>query len=250
MEWKPKRHRTPPGFADAIDKGFDYDHSNTEAENRQRARDDGYFETELISDEAFDAWREEGEKLSFHASAHQWTLGDWIVQGEELKEIAGITRNQEFKHGVYSVAADITGLSVATIKDYAYVARNVPDDGRRNAKLGFGHHKLIAGLPEKLQLEFLSEMELGHLAVGAARRRIRFVLNQGQPRHKPNDKNDLQAERIIRLGEELIEALSHDHLTAKTPSVYFRLMDTVTKALEVLDEKISAASVRTDADAA
>jgi hypothetical protein len=176
-------------------------------------------------------------------------LGDWIVQGEELKETAGITRNQKFKHGVYSVAADITGLSVATIKDYAYVARNVPED-IRNPLLGFGHHKLIAGLSRDEQLGFLSEMELGHLTVGAARKRIRFVVNQGQP--KPNDKNDLHAKRIIGICEELLDALAENHLTAETPSVYFNLMDTVTKACEVLDEEIAAvnASVRTDAGAA
>ena len=86
----------------------------------------GYCQPELIPEEAFDEWRTKGEKLAFDAAEHQWDLGDWINEGEWLKETAGITRNQYFKHGVYVAGADITGLSVATIKDYAYVARNVP----------------------------------------------------------------------------------------------------------------------------
>jgi hypothetical protein len=174
-------------------------------------------------------------------------LGDWIVRGEELKEIASITRDQRFKHAVYSAAADITGLSIQTIKDYAYVARNVPDGMRRMETLDFGHHKLVAALSDEQQRDFLLEFESGHLSVGDARRRLRFVLNQGQPKPQTKDKADTGAERIIRLCDQLLESISRSHLTASTPAVYFTLMDTVTKTCEVLEDEIAAASVRTDA---
>jgi hypothetical protein len=249
MEWKPERRPVPREFVGMVNNGFDYDHSNTEEENRQRAQDGGYCDPELVSDEDYDSWRDRGEKLCFDAADHQWALGDWIVEGEYLWDVAAAIRNRRFKHGVYMAAADITGLSVATIKDYAYVARNVPEE-RRNAILSFGHHKLIASLPEKQQLESLSEMELGHLTVGDARRRIQYCLNGAKPKPESKDKADARAEQIIRLCGELLKLLSQGHVTASTPAVYFALIDTVTKVSEVLDEEIAAASVRTDADAA
>ena len=195
----------PKGFVEAVENGFDYDHSNTEEENRQRMQDEGYCQPELIPEEAFDEWRTKGEKLAFDAAEHQWDLGDWINEGEWLKETTGITRNQYFKHGVYVAGADITGLSVATIKDYAYVARNIYC--RRIKTLSFGHHKLIAGLPRSNKSSFyLRNSEVGHLTVGDARRRIRQVLNGAKPKAKPEpkDKADVRAERIVELcGESL-----------------------------------------------
>jgi hypothetical protein len=250
MEWKPERRPVPREFVGMVNNGFDYDHSNTEEENRQRAQDGGYCDPELVSDEEYDSWRDRGEKLCFDAADHQWALGYWIVEGEDLWDLATAIRNRRFKHGVYMAAADITGLSVATIKDYAYVARNVPEE-IRNKTLSFGHHKLIAGLEREQQLAFLSEMAVGHLTVGDARRRIQYV-NRAKPKPKTEskDKADARAEQIIGLCEELLKLLSQGHITASTPAVYFALTDTVTKVSEVLDEEIAAASVRTDADAA
>lgn len=259
----PRRRRVPKGFADAAVRGYDYDSTNTEAENRQRAEDGGYFETEVVSDEEFDAWRERGEKLSFDAADHQWALGDWIVEGDELRDAASLTRSQRFKHGVYNSAADVTGLSVPTIKDYAYVARSVPEEMRVKT-LSFGHHKLIAGLPREQQLKFLDEMQAGRLNVGDARRRIKYLLSRAKPESKPNDKANVRTEakpkpkskskdeadgragELIRLCEQLIELLSQDHLAAATPAAYWTLMHTVATAREVLEE-IETASVRTDA---
>jgi hypothetical protein len=256
-----RRRHVPKGFAGAVARGYDYDSTNTEAENRQRAEDDGYFETEVVSDEEFDAWRERGEKLSFDAADHQWALGDWIVEGDELRGAASLTRSQCFKHGVYNFAADVTGLSVATIKDYAYVARSVPEEMRVKT-LSFGHHKLIAGLEREQQLAFLSEMEVGHLTVGDARRRIKYLLSRAKPESKPNDKANVRTEakpkpkskdeadgragELIRLCDQLIELLSQDHLAAATPAAYWTLMHAVATAREVLEE-IETASVRTDA---
>jgi hypothetical protein len=150
---------------------------------------------------------------------------------------------------------------VATIKDYAYVARSVPEEMRVKT-LSFGHHKLIAGLEREQQLAFLSEMEVGHLTVGDARRRIKYLLSRAKPESKPNDKANVRTEakpkpkskdeadgragELIRLCDQLIELLSQDHLAAATPAAYWTLMHAVATAREVLEE-IETASVRTDA---
>jgi hypothetical protein len=263
MEFRSKRRPVPREFVGMVNAGFDYDHSNTEQENRQRAHDEGYCDPELVSDEEYDAWLERGEKLGFDAAEHQWALGDWIVEGEDLWDLATAIRNRRFKHGVYMAAADITGFRVDTIKDYAYVARNVPE-GTRVKTLSFGHHKLIAAVPHEQQVKFLAEMQSGGLNVGDARRRIKYLLSRAKP--EPNDKAnvsaepkpkskpkleskeeaDARAEQIIRLCDQLIELLSQDHLAAATPAAYWTLTHTVATANEVLEE-IATASVHTDA---
>jgi hypothetical protein len=115
MEWKPKRHRVPSAFVNAVANGYDYDSTNTEAENRQRAEEGGFFGIELIGEEVFEEWRDRGKKLYLDEAEHHWALGDWIVEGEDLKEIAISTRNQQFKHAVYSFAAEITGFNLNLI---------------------------------------------------------------------------------------------------------------------------------------
>lgn len=195
---------------------------------------------ELIGDNAFAEWRREGEDLTRDAADHQWALGDWIVRGEELKEVAGITQDQRFKHAVYSAAANITGLSVYTIKDYAYVARNVASDDREPT-LSFGHHKLVSALPRDKQRELLQEMQLGNLTVGDARDRVKFVVNQGKPKPATKTKAERMSERIIALCESLAELLGQYEGSTARPDLQSRCVESINKARRAL------ASVRTDA---
>jgi hypothetical protein len=267
MEFRSKRRSVPAGFVEAVEAGFDYDHTNTVEENRERATDEGYFGVELIRDEDFERWRAEGERLLIDAAEHQWALGDWIVRGEEFKEIASITRDQSFKHGIYSGAAEITGLSVDTIKDYAYVARNVPEEIRVKT-LAFGHHKLVAGLSEEEQRKQLELFKTGHLTVDDARRRIQYLRDKGQLSSKPakagadsrparlakepqpkselDHKPDKRAQRIVKLCDQLLDSLSEDYIAAAaTPAAHWTLTLTAARVREVLEEA-ETASVHTD----
>src|ERR1700676_1355788 len=99
---------------------------------------------ELVGEEAFVNWREQGKKIVVEECDRQWALGEWIVGGEEMKEAAGITIDQRFKNAVYKSAADITGHSVKTIKSWAFVVRNVPVELKQEFKVSFAHLKLVA----------------------------------------------------------------------------------------------------------
>src|SRR6266851_4611729 len=74
---------------------------------------------ELVSEEEFMNWREQGKRIVIGETDRQWELGRWIVFGEDLKELAGIARDQRFRNAVYKAAADITGYSVKTVKQLA-----------------------------------------------------------------------------------------------------------------------------------
>jgi len=238
-----RKRSIPTEFRDAVANGYDYDHHLNVEENRERATEEGSLLQELVTDADFDLWREEGVRLLFEATAHQWAIAEWIMRGEDMKEIASDTRDQRFKHAIYSAASDIFDFTVNMVKDYAYVARNVPPEIRVE-ELSFGHHKLVASLSPELQRKFLTEMQTGRLTIGDSKRRIRHELNQGQPKPKPNDDKDLRAKKIIRLCDQLADSL--DYLTAAMPVAYWTLMQTVAKAHEVL-EQIEAASAHTDA---
>jgi len=64
---------------------------------------------ELVSDRAFLEWREAGYTLALDIAQHQFAVGDWIIQGEDLKEVAG---NPRGRHAVYSAASDLSLIHI------------------------------------------------------------------------------------------------------------------------------------------
>jgi hypothetical protein len=161
---------------------------------------------EWIGDEAFMEWRKQGDAINLKAKDHQWELGRWIVSGETMKEIAGEVVDQRFKHSVYAAAADITGYSINSIKGFASVVRNVPEEIRDEFPLlSFAHLKLVAKYHENpdRQRNLLSEMLIGDLKVGQARERLRFLDGEIKERKSKADKH---ASRIIsHLNHVLVE---------------------------------------------
>lgn len=69
-----------------------------------------------------------------HAGAVQWWLGDWVNYGEATY---GET---------YSQALEATEYEEKTLRNYAYVARNIQMSRRRD-NLTFSVHSEIVGLP-------------------------------------------------------------------------------------------------------
>jgi hypothetical protein len=191
---------------------------------------------ELVSDQAFLKWRDAGYALALDMAQHQFTIGYWIVEGEDLKEVAG---NPKGRHAIYSAASDITGLNVATVKDYAYVARHVPPSVRVPT-LAFGHHKLIAGLPEVQQREWLSEMQLGKLSVREARRKMQH--RAGKQDHKPEPEltspADKRAMKIIQLCKPLVEVLSENTFDEVSPLVSRTMVESLEAVRKLVADEL------------
>lgn len=96
-----------------------------------------------------DDWEQTGQLLHLLDQSLQWLIGDLIVHGEDLA------------YGDQIKIADLFGFQHSTIRDYAYVARNVELSVRTDS-LDFGHHKLVAGFAPREQVEWLQRAEIGN----------------------------------------------------------------------------------------
>ena len=97
-----------------------------------------------------DHWEQLGRLLFRLDHSIQWLIGDWLLHGES---------NQWGKH---EEIADKLGYEVKTLYDYRYVARNV-HFSVRTEKLSFGHHKLVAHLQTKEQVQWLRTAAAGDI---------------------------------------------------------------------------------------
>jgi alkylhydroperoxidase/carboxymuconolactone decarboxylase family protein YurZ len=103
-------------------------------------------------------WVRVGEQLSAACKRMQFAIGDWMVYGDNTfsgqREMFG-EMGRGVSSTIYDIAADITGLDRQTLRDYAYVARNVPPSLRKDA-LEYGHYKVLAKLPEPKRREWIA----------------------------------------------------------------------------------------------
>jgi hypothetical protein len=99
----------------------------------------------LLSGETvqYEDWESLGRILRDLHGSIQWIVGDWFLCAES---VWGKT---------YDEIAAFLEVSVETLYDYSYVSRSV-QFSVRTEKLSFGHHKLVAGLTEDEQREWLN----------------------------------------------------------------------------------------------
>lgn len=96
------------------------------------------------------AWVHTGHRLGAMTRCSQWWLGDWIHYG---------TARWGEK---YKEAARITGYDVQTLRNIAYVARQV-DVSRRRDNLSWSHHAEVCALEPDEQdrwLDFAAEQRM------------------------------------------------------------------------------------------
>lgn len=79
-------------------------------------------------------WETYGEILRRVDEAKQWAIGDWLLDGK-----------QHYGDGLYKRAAEVTGLSEGTLRDYAWIASGFEMSLRKD-KLTYNHHKEVASL--------------------------------------------------------------------------------------------------------
>jgi 3,4-dihydroxy-2-butanone 4-phosphate synthase len=112
----------------------------------------------VSADLEFDEWVGLGRRLFRIADASAWWIGDWLVYGE-------------WRYGEkYHTAVEQFGLSYDRLRDYVYVASNVPAAVRR-ADLTFRHHRLVAKLgveEQRMWLALAAEREWSARALGEA----------------------------------------------------------------------------------
>jgi hypothetical protein len=119
----------------------------------------------------FDTWLGIGRRLASVADSSAWCLGDWLIYGEKAYP------------GRYRDAIEQTSLRYQTLRNYAWVARQMPP-GRRRESLSFGHHAEVAALPELEQEYWLRTAE----KLGWSRNRIRQEIRASLTERKGGDQ--------------------------------------------------------------
>ena len=67
--------------------------------------------TEVIRESTEQEWQSYGEILRRVEEAKQWAIGDWLVDGK-----------RHYGDGLYKRAAEITGLTEGTLRNYASIS--------------------------------------------------------------------------------------------------------------------------------
>lgn len=89
-------------------------------------------------------WYSIGQTLMFMYEWTPWAIGDWLNYGERV-----------FGEK-YAQAAKVSGRSVRTLYNLAYIARHIPPENRVE-RLDIGHHDAVASLPAEEQRMLLQE---------------------------------------------------------------------------------------------
>ena len=97
---------------------------------------------EFFGDLSLAEWNDLGSRLAPIAKSIALMLGDWVNYGKKA-----------YGHK-YKEAARVTGLAEKTLRNYAYVARNV-GHSLRDPSLGQEHHAAVAPLEPHLQKHWL-----------------------------------------------------------------------------------------------
>lgn len=125
-----------------------------------------FEKNELIISESItkDEWKEIGSGLTIINGSVQIWIGDWARFGEK--------RGFYTDTKTYNEIAEITGYSPKSIKEFKYVAENVPSSIRMDDN-SFGHLQLVASLTPEKQTEFLNKAVEEKLSVRDLREEIR-----------------------------------------------------------------------------
>lgn len=200
--------------------------------------------TEIVSEEEFEAWRERGTELVRAAGMNQWAIGEWIVEGEDLKEMAGLMgADQQFKNSVYKAASAITGHSVQTIKSIAFVVRHTLELKDEFKELSFAHFKLVASPQIDLEKKrnLLGEMQRSKRNVMDSREMVRFQTGTVPEKRSRADKRAL---RLIAHCKHILAEMENYNLAAASPKLQEQVLDKVAATRLVLELEFAGFEVK------
>ena len=126
---------------------------------------------------SFEEWETLGNKLARVGRSIGMIIGDWINYGEK-------------SYGkTYLEALKSTGFDYATLRDFAYVAKNV-ELSLRNDNLDYNHHKIVAKLPPEDQRRWLAAAAKHGLSVRRLRKSVAMgrIVSIDEMQSDPTDK--------------------------------------------------------------
>ncbi|XHR27638.1 MAG: hypothetical protein ACFUZC_17060 [Chthoniobacteraceae bacterium] len=129
---------------------------------------------------SFEEWEKLGNKLARVGRSIGMIIGDWINYGEK-------------SYGkTYLEALKNTGFDYATLRDFAYVAKNV-ELSCRHDNLGFEHHKIVAKLSPEDQRRWLDAAEKHKLSKRRLRKSVILgrIVSIDEMQSDPADKGNI-----------------------------------------------------------
>lgn len=119
----------------------------------------GTLGLEIADDLTFDEWKQFAPHLGDAALALGFAIGDWLIYGERFAPQRPLPGFEDMPakvpHERYEKALLATRLDIATLQNFAYVARKVPRSVRHEL-LSFEHHRAVARLDEAKQKEWIA----------------------------------------------------------------------------------------------
>lgn len=129
-------------------------------------------------------WVLAGRKFGQISRCSQWWIGDWICFGNA-------------KWGEkYIEAARITGYDVASLRNMASVARQIPPS-LRSDKLSYSHHALLTSLPDPEKRAWIRRAIADRLSVADLRLELR-----GRPSRNPSGDEHADGEAPLNEGAD------------------------------------------------
>lgn len=112
-----------------------------------------------------DEWDELGSVLNNLNSVIQWAVGDWAVFGaNRVNDWVPDDGDNDFETK-YQYLLDNTNYKYQTLRDYAYVASNIPVS-IRNRHVSFSHHRVVAPMDNpELQAKWIHVAEFANWTV-------------------------------------------------------------------------------------
>jgi hypothetical protein len=175
--------------------------------------------TGLIAPESAssDAWIDLGRLLARLEGSLQWLIGDWIVYGEAIR------------WGDIPALAKELGFSDQTLRDYAYVARNVQLSIRID-KLSFGHHQVVAPLSPQEQWDALQYAAEHNLSIAAFRKVLRGDTSAAEEASDQLLDGPTTARKLTRF-------FKHDPSTSAQKAQALSYIQAMRRHLDVLEKK-------------
>jgi N6-adenosine-specific RNA methylase IME4 len=116
---------------------------------------------------SFEEWDAVGHFLRYIHTGAQFWIGDWLNYGEK-------------KYGEkYTQALEHTGYELKTLENYAWIAKSVPDQNRKE-KIPFGHYANgLAALSETEQAEWIERILAEDMSQSEFRQALRIAKRAG-----------------------------------------------------------------------
>lgn len=172
-------------------------------------------------------WKKKGESLARAKWSNQWEIAAWMRRGEDAFK----------KKQREEVAVNATGMTVETLRQFAYTARHVLT---RVNGLSFGHHRLVAQYTPEQQARYLKHAKDNKESVASF---AAFLKTLKQDAEEAGSAANVAASKVIKACDSVLRSFRNDDfdtLLDERPSPAARtvVLDRVKDVIVELNNKL------------